>query len=199
MPKAWSDIEKKRIRQTLKTEGKKLFEQYGIQKTTVDEIVRSARISKGAFYSFYSSKEELYFDILEEMESEFKKNLFENAFRPGESKKEKFKEFLDQFFQTVISTPIYKQITSADYEYLLRKLPSDLIDNHAQSDFANLSRWFQEWMDKGYIKKVDIGALSGLFLSLFFFIIHRDDIQNLSFEATKELWIEVLSSYLVEE
>jgi hypothetical protein len=31
------------------------------------------------------------------------------------------------------------------------------------------------------------------------FIIHRDDFQGENFEASMELWIEVLSSYLIIE
>ena len=68
MPKAWSEREKELIKKTLLSEGKKLFEKYGLQKTTVDEIVNAAQISKGSFYIFYQSKEELYFDVLDSIE-----------------------------------------------------------------------------------------------------------------------------------
>ncbi|NCB05842.1 MAG: TetR/AcrR family transcriptional regulator, partial [Clostridia bacterium] len=38
----------------------------GMRKTTVDELAQEAGISKGAFYKFYSSKEYLFLDMLEE-------------------------------------------------------------------------------------------------------------------------------------
>ena len=72
MPRPWSEEEKKIIKKSLIKEGRKLFEKYGLQKTTIDEIVSAARISKGSFYRFYQSKEELYFDVLDEVEREFK-------------------------------------------------------------------------------------------------------------------------------
>ncbi|RPJ03614.1 MAG: TetR/AcrR family transcriptional regulator, partial [Spirochaetaceae bacterium] len=61
MPKGFTEREKELIRKKLYTEGTRLFGQYGVQKTTVDEIAKAAGISKGSFYGFYDSKEELFF------------------------------------------------------------------------------------------------------------------------------------------
>ena len=38
---------------------KKLFDQYGFQNTSVDQIVKTAEIAKGTFYYYFKSKEEL--------------------------------------------------------------------------------------------------------------------------------------------
>jgi AcrR family transcriptional regulator len=40
---------KKLIKKSLKKEARRRFETYGLQKTTVDEIVYAANISKGSF------------------------------------------------------------------------------------------------------------------------------------------------------
>jgi AcrR family transcriptional regulator len=53
---------------------------YGIRKTNVEELTEAAGISKGAFYSFYPSKEELFMDILEEIEEEVRGGLMREAF-----------------------------------------------------------------------------------------------------------------------
>ncbi len=51
----------KLIKDKLK-EGALLFiQQQGVRKTSVDELVKYANISKGAFYLFYTSKELLFF------------------------------------------------------------------------------------------------------------------------------------------
>ena len=57
MAKAFDDNERKLIKDKLK-EGALLFiQQQGVRKTSVDELVKYANISKGAFYLFYTSKE----------------------------------------------------------------------------------------------------------------------------------------------
>lgn len=199
MPRPWSEKEKGIIRKTLLTEGKKLFEKYGLQKTTVDEIARAARISKGSFYLFYQSKEELYFDVLEDVESEFKEKMFENVFQPGMSKRECFKAFLNQTVELLTTMPLYKEINSSNYELLLRKLPEETLTKHVQSDQEDVSKYFTYWMEQGWMKRVDMDALNGLLLSLIHFIIHRDDFEGTNYEATMELWIDALASYLIIE
>jgi AcrR family transcriptional regulator len=199
MPRPWSEGEKEIIRKTLLSESRKLFEKYGLQKTTVDEIVHAAQISKGSFYLFYQSKEELYFDVLEAVEQEFREKMFENVFQPGTSRRESFKAFLNQMIELLTTMPLYKEINSSNYELLLRKLPEETLKEHIQSDQEDVSKYFAYWMDQGWMKRVDLEALNGLLLSLIHFIIHRDDFEGVNFEATTELWIDALASYLIIE
>jgi AcrR family transcriptional regulator len=60
MPKAFSEHEKDIIRAQMREKGKDLFEKQGLKKTSVDELTAAVGISKGAFYLFYESKEELF-------------------------------------------------------------------------------------------------------------------------------------------
>ena len=60
MPKAFSEHEKETIRTQMREKGKKLFEKHGLKKTSVDEVTEAVGISKGSFYLFYGSKEELF-------------------------------------------------------------------------------------------------------------------------------------------
>jgi AcrR family transcriptional regulator len=199
MPRPWSKQEKEVIRKTLLNEARKLFEKYGLQKTTVDEIVNAAHISKGSFYIFYQSKEELYFDVLEDVESEFREKMFENVFQPEMSKRECFKAFLNQMVELLTTMPLYKEINSSNYELLLRKLPEKTLKEHILNDQEDISKYFSYWMEQGWMKKVDMGALNGLLLSLIHFIIHRDDFEGTNYEAAMELWIDALANYLIIE
>ena len=74
MAKAFDDNERKLIKDKLK-EGALLFiQQQGVRKTSVDELVKYANISKGAFYLFYTSKELLFDTIIDDhkkLEKEF--------------------------------------------------------------------------------------------------------------------------------
>jgi AcrR family transcriptional regulator len=198
MPKAWSEREKELIRKTILNEGRKLFEKYGFRKTTVDEIVHAARISKGSFYLFYQSKEELYFDVLEAFEQEIREKMFENVFKPEINRHESFKAFLNQMVELLTTMPLYQQINSSNYELLLQKLPEETLQKHMKSDQENASKYFGYWMDQGWMRKVDLEALNGMLLSLIHFVMHREEFGE-TFEATKELWIDALSSYLITE
>jgi len=197
MPRPWSEEEKKIIKKNLINEARKLFEKFGLQKTTVDEIVSAVGISKGSFYLFYQSKEELYFDVLENVEKEFREKIFENVFNNEKNRHEHFKAFLNQIIELLTTMPIYKEINSTNYELLLRKLPEKTLQNHIQSDQEYISKLFNCWMDRGWMKRENMEAINGLFLSLIHFIIHRDDFEGINFEATKELWVDAIASYLI--
>ncbi len=197
MPRPWSEKEKEIIKKTLLVEARRLFEKYGLQKTTVDEIVMATNISKGSFYIFYQSKEELYFDVLEEVEREFKDKMFKNAFKPDMNRRKSFKSFLNQMIELLITMPLYKEITSSNYELLLRKLPEETLEKHIQRDQEDVSKFFNYWMDQGWMRRVDIDALNGLLLSLIHFVIHRDDFEGANFEAGTKLWVDALASYLI--
>jgi AcrR family transcriptional regulator len=198
MPKAWSEREKEFIKKTLLSEGKTLFEKYGLHKTTVDEIVNAAQISKGSFYIFYQSKEELYFDVLDSVEQELREKIFENLFKPELDRRDSFKSFLLQMVEILTTMPIYEQMNAANYELLLRKLPEETLQNHMNRDQENLAKYFVDWMDKGWMRKVDPDALNGLLLALIQFVMHREEFGE-NFEATKELWIEAISYYLITD
>ena len=70
MPKTFSEQERAYIKQRLLEEAAKCLTQYGIRKTTVDELVKRVNIPKGTFYLFYESKEMLFFAVLEGIHSE---------------------------------------------------------------------------------------------------------------------------------
>ena len=56
MPKGFTDSEKERISAAILREGRQLFSQYGLKKTSIGEITSAVGISQGAFYLFFGSK-----------------------------------------------------------------------------------------------------------------------------------------------
>jgi hypothetical protein len=63
-------------------------------------------------------------------------------------------------------------------------------------DQENVAKYFVEWMDKSWMRKVDLEALNGLLLALIQFVMHREEFGE-NFETTKDLWIDAISSYLI--
>lgn len=197
MPKGFSEREKELIRKKLFEEGSRLFDQFGIQKTTVDDIAKAAGISKGSFYAFYNSKEGLFFDILETLEREFKGKFFGQAFPSGLSHYEGFKAFLNGFLTIMESTPLFKGLTSSTIEYLMRKLPEERIRDHMKRDYAAFEEFYQLWSGKGIFRKLDLRGFTGVMKLLFYLVMHKADYTPDEYQATKEVFIDMLSDYLV--
>ena len=84
MPRAFTEQEKKRIEENLLEQGTKFFSQYGLKKTSVEELAVSVGISKAAFYLFYESKEALFMDVVELAEQQYRLSMLEMINQPGE-------------------------------------------------------------------------------------------------------------------
>lgn len=50
--------------------------QFGVKKTTVDELVKRVSIPKGTFYLFYPSKEQLFFDVFLDKHNAIQQTFF---------------------------------------------------------------------------------------------------------------------------
>ena len=81
---------------------KELFSEKGYHQTTVDDIVQKAQVSKGAFYFYYKSKEEIMKALVLDMSDRMIGNL-EKRVNEGLSVDETLKlcvsEFLEMFYE----------------------------------------------------------------------------------------------------
>src|SRR6476660_6259869 len=117
MPKGFSEREKSLIRAQLLAKGRELFASQGIKKANVEDLTRAANISKGAFYLFFNSKEELFFEILGQFADEYHANLIEAAARPGASPRQQVKQVLTQAFALWRTNPLFTSFNQEEFEY----------------------------------------------------------------------------------
>jgi len=196
MPRAWNEKEKESIQSALKSSGRRLFEEYGVRKTTIDDIIAQAKISKGAFYLFYPSKEALFFSLLEEIETELKGHLFNKLSNDVLPPQERFRSFLEGLISMLTDEPIFRRLLSGDLDFLIRSLPEADIKAHMLKDQTQLAEYFSSWMEKGWMRPIGAEALVGLLTSLFYFALHRTDFGEEQFQVTRQATINMLCEHL---
>lgn len=134
MPK-FNEQEKEFIRHKLDIEGKRLFTLLGLKKVTIDNLVDNVGIAKASFYTFYSSKEYLYMDIVQNIQQEIfsvsENVLMENRNLPS---KERVKQVFETIYQTMLSYPILQQINVQTIEYLERKVSKERLEYFQKSN-----------------------------------------------------------------
>ncbi|MEL7603327.1 MAG: TetR/AcrR family transcriptional regulator [Bacillota bacterium] len=135
MPKSFSDAERAYIKKRLMEEAKNCLSQFGMRKTSVDELVRRVNIPKGTYYLFYASKELLFFDVICELHDDLHKDVLRRleGLR-GNINADTVTELLFEFYRQVDSTFLYSFATSGEYELLVRKLPTEVVEAHTQKD-----------------------------------------------------------------
>lgn len=175
MPR-FSEQEKERVYNDIMTKGKELFSIYGLKKTSIDDIVQACGIGKGTFYSFFNSKEELFFAILEKEEG-FKDEFIKELMSSSKPPKESFKKFLIDCFNFVENNPFLKRLNDKqELELLFRKLPQETIEKHFNSDTKSSMAFIEKWQQEGIIKQEDPEVLVGILRSLFMFLYFKEEI-----------------------
>jgi len=199
MPRAFSEHEKEVIRAQMREKGKKLFEKQGLKKTSVDELTEAVGISKGAFYLFYESKEELFLEILEELETDFRERIFDFSVNPKEDARPLLAKLLKSALLTWDRYPLLKNLGMAEYEYLARKLPPERIQAHANRDNEFVSDFVKRIKREGIAVRASPRVISNLMKSLFFVSLHRDDLGKNAYVETMDVLADLVAGYMVGE
>ncbi len=86
-----------------------VFAHQGFERATVDEIVREAGFSKGAFYVHFESKEDLFWEMLEERISR-QQEAFRQAVDESRPLAENVRTILTGVFQLVRDDPLWSSL-----------------------------------------------------------------------------------------
>jgi len=198
MPKAFSEQEKEVIRAQMREKGKKLFEKQGIKKTSVDELAQAVGISKGAFYLFYESKEELFLQVLEGLETDFRSRIFDFSISPKEDARKLLAKLLKSALLTWDQYPLLKNFGMTEYEYLARKLPPERIQAHVNQDNEFVNDFIKGIKREGIAVKASPRVISNLMKSLFFVSLHRDDLGTDAYVESMEILADLIARYITE-
>ena len=193
MPKCYSDQEREYIRKRLKEEAAACMGQYGIRRTTVDEIVKRVNIPKGTFYLFYRSKELLLFDVIQEQHEQVNQKLYQavSDLAGSEISAEKITDIVFEFFKMTENMLVLKQLDASEVELLVRKLPREVVEEHLQDDTDTIEKLFSLLPVK---KEVDIKTISAAFHAIYYATLHKKEIGEAQYDQA--LWMLIYGMVL---
>ena len=198
MPKAFSEQEKEVIRRQMREKSKRLFEAHGLRKTSVDDITQATGISKGAFYLFYTSKEELFLELLEQMETELRESVLAYTLQPAENARENVRRILGNFLLTYDAYPLLKNFSQSDFDFLVRKLPAERVQAHFRRDEKFFDDLMQRVKREGMTLKAGPRVAINLIVSLFLLSLHRDELGEDAYGETMQILTDLVAGYLTE-
>jgi len=188
VPKSYSEQEKEYIRKRLKEEAVKCLAQYGVRRTTVDEIVKRVNIPKGTFYLFYKSKELLLFEVIQEQQKNINLELYQ-AFSDiidMELSVEKLTDMIFEFYKKTEKMLVLKLYDAGEIELLKRKLPQEIVDEHLQDDTDMIKKMIALFHVK---KEVDINVISAAFHAIYYATLHKADIGEEQYDKALQVLI----------
>ena len=196
MATAFTSEEKEVIRKKLHKVAKECLQRYGVKKTTVDQMAAMVDISKGSFYNFYSSKEMLFFKVLEEYQIDVMNRLTEQLGMETKIDTNRLVQLLYDFYQDFRYSFMYTIFKNHEMELLIRKLPKEAITNHHLID----DRMVKKIVSRINIREnVSVEIVSALFRTIAMTILHIEEIGEKQFDTTLKLVIQGIVEQITKE
>ena len=135
---AFSDFETEQIYKALLAETRRCAVTLGMRKTSVDQLTQAVGISKGSFYRFFSSKELLFFAVLEDIHTELydvadvvlRENI---SLPPAERAAKTILAVCKRMSDTGVMTFIENDVSA-----LLQRLPENIKSEHYHDDETHI-------------------------------------------------------------
>lgn len=199
MPKGFTEHEKELIRKRLLKEGYKQFSAYGLKKTSIEELARAARISKGAFYLFYESKEALFMDVAEWAEQRFRQEILAAVELPGPSARARLFAVFNKAFDLLKTMPILQFFTGSDYDLLFRRIPAEKLQEHLANDRVFFEELFTRCKNAGIPIRARPEEISRLLYPLVVATLREDDLGQADLPGSTDLLLELVAAFCVGE
>jgi len=190
LPKTYSDDERAYIKRRLKEEAAYYLSNYGIRRTTVDELVERVKIPKGTFYLFYDSKELLLFDVLMEQHEIIESQMIDEVKRVhGHVTSDTLTEIIYSFFKAIDETGLLRLLTTGEIELLYRKLPQEIMQAHFIHDNSMIETIIKTL---SLSNTINVNLFSSAFRNLFISMVYKREIGEEYFDEALKLTIKGL-------
>ncbi|MFC3477263.1 TetR/AcrR family transcriptional regulator [Halobacterium litoreum] len=193
----FSDGERERIRAALLDAGSELFARYGLDKTTVGELADAAGIATGSFYTFFDSKERLYYEVLmERAEDAFARMTA--AVEAADGPESGTRAFLREAIAIVEEDPLIRNLVYGnERERLLRAISDEEIEATKERKVALLAPYVERWQDEGVVRSGDPETLALAVQSAGFVVAHRDEFgSEEEYEAVRDALVDLVAAGL---
>ena len=198
MPKTFTEKEITAIRNTLIREGRELFNRYGLKKTSISQQTEASGIAQGTFYRFFDSKEELYFEILK-LEESNSDQFLEDVSKSCHSSKEAIKKIIIGTSELFDANPLIRRLyDSYDYELLVRKLPTEKLENHKRDDTLRVFNIISICSKKNEVIEARPEVIAALLQSIILLYFHQDEIGREIYPEVLDLMADLVADGLVK-
>lgn len=196
MPKTYSDEERAYIKKRLKEEATYCLLNYGVKRTTVDDLISRVKIPKGTFYLFYKTKELLLFEVLQDQHDMLEKQLLDEVQSlQAKVSVDDLTDILYRYYKAADNSGVLKLLTTGEVELLYRKLPPEIVKEHFLHDNQLVQRVI-EMLDLPTTDKIN--ALSTAFRNLFITMVYKREMGEEYFDEALKLTIKGLVMQLIQ-
>ncbi len=198
MTKAFTETEKTRLRERLLKQGRKLFTQYGLKKTSLEDLTQPLGIAKSTFYLFFESKEALYFELLIQMRHEVEERIRVASFASTDDPREGLRRFMRAVVDELETNPLTRRLVTQpeELELLARNAPPELLATNTQDSTAYILPAILAGQARGSIIAGQPAVIAGVIRSVALLTLHKDIIGEDIYPQVVSLMIDLIATSL---
>ena len=121
-----SDADKKAIRKKLEELCEECWIAQGYKKTSIKNLCDKAVISIGTFYTLYSTKEDLFFETIMNVQRRLNEKIID--MNRSSQTKEGFAQSMKMLFREYDSKPFLYNVHTPDFQSFVTKLPEEMVN-----------------------------------------------------------------------
>ena len=178
-------------------EAEKCLAQYGIRKTTVDELVKRVNIPKGTFYLFYESKERLLFDVILRFNDDMQLQLLnEISALPTVPTAAVLTDIIFRLYKKLDDSFLPRLMQDGEMEFFMRTLPPELSQLHTEHDDSKVRQLLS--MLPG-MREERAEVYSAALRSVFLTLLYKSEIGTAIFDETLRILIHGVVLQMLKE
>lgn len=200
MPKSFTIQDKQHINHRLMEKGKELFARFGIKKTTVEDITNAVAISKGSFYQFFDSKENLFEEIFEREVVDCRSRMAALLARYSEDPKKCIKLFIKGYIDQIKQNPFFEMTVLHNHNLpgLKCLVTDETIRRRGDEWIQLLIPYIRRWQGQGLLVDGRPEVIAATLRSTVYLLFHKNEIGCGMFPDIIELLSELISSGLLK-
>jgi AcrR family transcriptional regulator len=157
----------------IKNVAAQLFQRKGFEDTTIDEIAQYCELSKASIYSYFKSKDDLFFSILEPEMNHFAKHIGQMANKTDEpADKTIIKVFMESFKNYVKNPEVYQLLWRTNLN-LLPENKLTRLETILSTNVSNLEKIVKKGIDQGVFNEVNVKVTSLILWGLYMGVFHQ--------------------------
>jgi AcrR family transcriptional regulator len=146
----------------------------GVRKSTVEDLTRASGLSTGAFYKYFTSKEDLFFLIYELSEEKLKNEFLDLLQAASALSIADLKKLLKLLYRSETFQTLLRLMRKDELDYMLRNISDARIDEHRISDIQFFQQVISRLKENGLLVRSDVNHISDYLQALFVLCYGRE-------------------------
>lgn len=196
----FSEEQKSILEKAIIKESRQLFQTFGYNKTSIQDITKKVGIAQGTFYTFFPSKADLYFIILELEEKELREHFLRETKLPNENNVQFIARMITNMVHFIELNPILSELLIENQlNKMINRLSTEVVTNHIKNDGITLLPLITHWRNMGITFQEDSRIIAAILRSIFVLTTHKEEIGADEYDKTIKLFIESIVKKVVQE